>query len=121
MTTAAQRIAFGHYGERVAARRLRQAGMVILDRNWRGLEGELDIVAQDGPTLVICEVKARRSQRYGHPLESIDDAKLERMMQLAHRWMKARQREFAAIRLDVVAIIADGHGAPEVEHIRGLG
>ncbi|MFE7527325.1 YraN family protein [Kitasatospora sp. NPDC057542] len=39
--------ALGRYGERVAARRLAEAGLRILDRNWRCVEGELDIVALD--------------------------------------------------------------------------
>ena len=55
------RRAVGAYGERVAAEHLVAAGLVLLDRNWRCTDGELDIVARDGAdTLVICEVKTRR-------------------------------------------------------------
>jgi putative endonuclease len=44
--------ALGDYGERVAARHLTDQGMVVLDRNWRCEEGELDLVLRDGPALV---------------------------------------------------------------------
>ena len=51
--------ALGRYGERVAADHLRSLGMVVLARNWRCRFGEIDLVARDGSTLVICEVKTR--------------------------------------------------------------
>ena len=60
-TTAASRQALGAYGETLAARLLTvERGMVLLDRNWRCPEGELDLVLRDGDVLVACEVKTRR-------------------------------------------------------------
>lgn len=56
--------ALGRYGEDLAARRLRQSGMAILERNWRCREGELDIVARQADALVVCEVKTRRAGGY---------------------------------------------------------
>ena len=55
--------ALGRYGEDVAARRLRESGMTILERNWRCAEGEIDIVARHRDALVICEVKTRRASQ----------------------------------------------------------
>ena len=52
--------AVGAYGERVAARALGDAGLSIIEQNWRCATGEIDIVALDGATLVFCEVKTRR-------------------------------------------------------------
>ena len=54
--------ALGLYGERVAAAHLRSLGMVVLARNWRCRFGEIDLVARDGSTFVICEVKTRTSR-----------------------------------------------------------
>ena len=59
-TTAAQRQALGGYGERVAERHLVGLGLVVLDRNWRCEDGEIDLVLRDGTVLVVCEVKTRR-------------------------------------------------------------
>jgi len=53
-TTKTRRQALGAFGEDVAARHLREQGMVVLDRNWRCAEGEIDLVLRDGPVLVVC-------------------------------------------------------------------
>jgi len=67
--------AVGDYGEQVACAHLTDAGLEVLERNWRCDQGELDIVARDGDTLVFCEVKTRRSDRFGSPLEAVTRAK----------------------------------------------
>ena len=85
-TTAAQRQALGAYGERVAATHLTDQGMVVLDRNWRCDQGELDLVLRDGEVLVACEVKTRSSDVGGSPHEAVDDAKLQRLHRLLWRW-----------------------------------
>lgn len=46
-----ERNALGAYGERVAATHLAEAGLELLDRNWRCSEGELDLVLREGDTL----------------------------------------------------------------------
>ena len=57
--------AWGRYGEDVASRYLAEAGLVVLERNWRCPAGEIDIVARDGAALVVCEVKTRRDDAFG--------------------------------------------------------
>ncbi|MET0711591.1 MAG: YraN family protein, partial [Jiangellaceae bacterium] len=49
----------GSYGEQVAVRHLEQAGFTIVARNWRCEIGEIDVIALDGATVVVCEVKTR--------------------------------------------------------------
>jgi putative endonuclease len=46
--------AIGEYGERIAVEHLEQAGYTIIDRNWRCDLGEIDVVALDGTTVVVC-------------------------------------------------------------------
>ena len=116
--TYAQRKALGDFGERLAARRLVESGLVVLDRNWRCPDGEIDIVARDGSVLVVCEVKTRSSDRYGTPLEAITAAKSARLHRLGLRWLAehpARAR-FTGVRVDVVAVVTSASG-PEVEHL----
>ncbi|MFJ8739250.1 YraN family protein [Embleya sp. NPDC127516] len=114
----------GRYGERVAARFLAEAGMAVLDRNWRCRDGEIDIVARDGPTLVVCEVKTRRAGGFEHPLEAVGAVKARRLRVLAERWLLAHPlgcppgRE---VRIDLVAVVPAERGAALVEHIRGVG
>ncbi|HYX97629.1 MAG TPA: YraN family protein, partial [Geodermatophilus sp.] len=69
----------GARGERIAAAHLTDSGLRVLDRNWRCREGELDIVARDGDTLVFCEVKTRRAVGFGHPVEAVGHAKQRRL------------------------------------------
>lgn len=113
--------ALGRYGEDVAARFLADAGMAVLERNWRCPDGEIDIVARDGATLVICEVKTRRDDRFGGPLEAVTWAKAARLRRLAGRWLAERDMAATSVRIDLVAIWADGRGTrPRVEHRRGV-
>ncbi len=112
--------ALGAYGERVAARHLVESGMVLLDRNWRCDEGEVDLVLRDGSALVVCEVKTRTSTAHGHPHEAITDDKLARLMRLGERWADAHQLRPPETRVDLVAVLRPRRGATRVEHVRGL-
>lgn len=112
--------AIGKYGEEVAARFLTAQGMTVLDRNWRCDAGEIDIVARDGNTLVVCEVKTRSSLAYGSPLEAVDRAKAGRQHRLAARWLAASGLRVPAIRIDVVAVLRGARGAATVDHRRGV-
>jgi putative endonuclease len=110
----------GRRGEDLAAELLAGQGMVVLDRNWRCDIGEIDLVARDGRELVVCEVKTRRSTTYGTPLEAVDWAKVTRLHRLAYRWLDAHRLRAAAVRVDVVAVLAPHRGPPALEHLRDL-
>jgi putative endonuclease len=118
--TAAARTALGRYGEAVAERHLRSLGMVVLDRNWRCDEGELDLVLRDGPVLVACEVKTRRGTTCGTPHEAVDEVKLARLRRLAERWTHEHGLRPAEVRVDLVAVLRGAKGAALVDHVRGL-
>jgi len=111
----------GRQGEQLAVDHLQRAGLRILDRNWRCAEGEVDIVAAERRTLVICEVKTRSGVRYGTPLEAITRQKRNRLRRLAIRWVVAHGVLFDEVRIDVVGVLRDGSGGCAVEHVRGVG
>lgn len=111
----------GQFGERLAGRRLVEAGMTVIDRNWRCEAGELDLVLRDGEVLVVCEVKTRTSAAYGHPLEAVGAAKAQRLRRLAARWLEEHDVRPAGVRIDVVGVLLRERGGPEVEHVRGIG
>ena len=119
MATAQQRMATGGYGEGTAARYLTDLGMVVLDRNWRCVHGEIDIVARDGPTLVFCEVKTRRSARFGAPAEAVGVAKVGRLRRLATLWIAASGLTSPDVRFDVLSVLPQASGPASVEHLRG--
>jgi putative endonuclease len=119
--TAASRQALGEYGERLAGRHLCARGMVLLDRNWRCDEGEIDLVLREGDVLVVCEVKTRSSLDCGTPHEAVDDAKLERLRRLAGRWAEAHGVAPPDVRIDLVAILRPPRGPSVLEHVAGVG
>jgi putative endonuclease len=110
----------GAYGERVAAQRLVDEGMVLVDRNWRCDLGEIDLVLRDGDVLVFCEVKTRTSAAYGHPLEAVSPAKAARLQGLAVRWVEEHGVHSEGLRIDLVGVLLAERGAADVEHVRGV-
>ena len=116
-----QKDALGQRGERAAADYLTEAGLQILDRNWRCADGEIDIVAADGRALVICEVKTRSSARYGTPIEAVSRPKHARLRRLAIRWVVAHGLLFEEIRIDVLGVLKSASGDLSIEHVRGVG
>jgi putative endonuclease len=112
--------AVGRYGEGVAAAHLLAAGWDILDRNWRGGCGELDIVALEGSELVVVEVKTRTGDSFGHPAEAVTPTKLARLRRLAAQWLDSHDVRPRSVRIDVIAVRAARRGAATVEHLRGV-
>ncbi len=119
-TTAAARQALGRYGEDVAARHLLEQGLVLLERNWRCDEGEIDLVLREGSTLVVCEVKTRTSLEAGTPHEAVTETKLARLKRLGERWAAERGVRPAGTRVDLVAVLRPRRGPAVIDHVAGL-
>lgn len=100
----------GEFGERFAAQTLVNEGYSIRDRNWRVLEGELDIVAEREGVIVFVEVKTRVSDFFGNPEESITKQKQKRIVRAALAYLKAMQIEDADWRIDMVAVECNARG-----------
>jgi putative endonuclease len=117
------RRALGNRAEDICAAQLRRRGWRVLDRNWRVRTGEIDIVAMDGRTLVILEVKAHSSlNRSGPPTPvlAVGPQKQRRLRRLASAWLVTRRqvRGFENLRFDVVGITFLPDGAVgDYEHI----
>lgn len=111
----------GRQGEQLAADFLLEAGLRILDRNWRCSQGEIDIVASEGRTLVVCEVKTRSGVRFGTPLESVTRQKAWRQRRLAVAWLRAQGLLYDEIRIDVIGVLRTASGEFSIEHVRGVG
>lgn len=112
--------ALGRYGEELAARFLTRNGWEVVDRNWRCSSGELDIVARRNGVLAICEVKTRRSTRFGSPLEAVTPQKLLRLRRLAGQWLAMHAHSSSTVRIDVVSVLVDDAGLTQVQHIEGV-
>jgi putative endonuclease len=112
--------AVGKYGEELAARYLVEAGFAILERNWRCELGEIDIVARDGDTLVVCEVKTRTSTTHGTALESVSGRKLTQLRRSLSKWLELHGVHPDGVRIDVVTVWVPPSGGPQVERIAGV-
>jgi putative endonuclease len=119
----ATRIQLGPVGEELAARYLREAGLVILARNWRWsggeVRGELDIVARDGEVLVFCEVKTRRGAGAGGPVAAVTSRKQTQIRRLAAAFLAQHPGRRCGVRFDVVGVTLPRGGPATLEHLRG--
>lgn len=113
----------GDAGEALVARWYEARGFVVVDRNWRCREGELDLVCADPTVLVFCEVKTRRSTAFGSPLEAVTVTKQRRIRVLARKWLdeqgSAGGRRAPRLRFDVAAVLALPGAAPQVQVVEG--
>lgn len=112
--------ALGALGERHAARALRAKGFQLLEANYRRKQGELDLIARDGDTLVFVEVRTRTSSLHQTPLSSVDARKQEKIAHLARLYLRDRRLTECYCRFDVVEVYATPEGAiQQVNHIPG--
>jgi putative endonuclease len=109
----------GKHGEQVAVDYLLAHDMQILDRNWRCPDGEIDVVAREGRTLVIVEVKTRSGRTHGTAFEAVTEAKVARLRRLAGRWLGEQGEGFDAVRIDVIALERFA-GDLVIRHERGM-
>jgi putative endonuclease len=109
----------GKRGEDLATDYLAGTGLVVLSRNWRCRDGELDLVATDGERLVVCEVKTRSGTGYGEPSEGVTPAKAARIRRVAAEWLRVHKVGWCEIRFDILAVLCPPDGPVTVEHLQG--
>lgn len=104
----------GREKEELAEEYLCQQGYKILEKNFYGRFGEIDIIAREGDTLVFAEVKYRKSERLGNPLEAVDARKQKRICRTAlYYFAKHHISDSTPCRFDVIGIIGD-----DITHIK---
>jgi putative endonuclease len=112
----------GARGEDLAAAFLEKKGYVILERNYRFMRAEVDLIAflptadyTRGGDLVFVEVKWRRSSQFGSPEAAVDATKKRNLMTAAEAYLHERKMEGTPCRFDVIAIRGDAV-SPRIEH-----
>lgn len=110
----------GRKGEETACNYLISLGYKIIDRNWHySRNAEIDIIAEDKGILVFVEVKTRTTLNYGHPFESINYMKLQKIHKAILGYISKSKIKYKSYRFDGIAII--GLQNPKIEHIKNLG
>lgn len=99
--------ALGKWGEVEAIRLLKENGLEVIEANWTFLHLEIDIVAKDGDTLVVVEVKTRGTDAYGEPEMFVTRAKQKKLIRAAN-WYLQNKNLANEVRFDVVGIVKNG-------------
>ncbi len=113
MTTHNQ--ALGQFGEDAAASWYSEHGYTVVDRNWRGLAGELDLVVSHRPSgqtaaeIVFAEVKTRTNPRFGEGVLAVNWKKQQRIRRLSGQWLSEQRQRFEGVRFDIVDVDARGN------------
>lgn len=109
--------ALGIKGENLATKFLKKKGYRIIARNYKTPIGEIDIIAQDGNTIVFVEVKTRADELFGHPFEAVNKRKRKKLKDLALLYLKRQGKEYP-LRFDILSILYRDDGKKEIEHIK---
>jgi putative endonuclease len=116
MTPSGSTKSFGQHGEQLAVNYLKQRSYSIVTTNWRCKQGEIDIIASRGDTLVFVEVRTRHAASSEPAFESITPRKRAKLIALAHTYLAAYPANTSPWRIDVIAIGISRSGVPIIEH-----
>ena len=108
----------GAIGEQQALNYLENKGYKLIDKNWHfSKNAEIDLIMQDGDTLVFVEVKKRSSLDYGHPFEAITKTKMQNIKLAVQAYLaqNGENLKFKNFRIDGIAVIQD-----KIEHLENI-
>jgi putative endonuclease len=106
----------GLLGERIAARWLMREGWTVLAHRFRSGHRDIDLVVRRGNEVAFVEVKARRGERFGSPIEAVHFRKRRELGRSARVWVDRHGTPTLQYRFDVVGILLIGHSV-RVRHI----
>jgi putative endonuclease len=110
---------FGNEQESLAAEYLNQQGLILLERNYYTRLGEIDLIMQDGDTLVFIEVRSRTNADFIDPITSINARKQKRMHRAAQVYLKHhRLTNKVKARIDVLGMLHNAHGGTQFNWIK---
>lgn len=107
----------GLQGEKAAIFVLKKKGFQILEHNFYATYGEIDLIAQEGDTIVFVEVKRRSNEKNGLPREAVNWKKQQRILSAALEYIGQNNLENTNFRFDVMEIM-DWQGKLYYNHIK---
>lgn len=105
----------GQIGEILAANYLKSKGYTVLETNWRFKNLEADIIACIGDTMVVAEVKTRKSNFFGEPETFVNKQKQRNLIKAAHEYIQRKELDLE-VRFDIISVIMNSQGS-KVNHI----
>ena len=112
-----ERLELGRFGEELAYKKIKRLGYKKIVRNYRCPQGEVDLIANDGDTLVFIEIKTRRDKSVGYAKEAVNARKRRQLSKVALFYMKSNNCFETKARFDVIAVSLKG-GKPLIEVIK---
>lgn len=109
----------GDRGEEIACQYLESKGYFILHRNWRASTLEIDIICKNERKLIFVEVKYRKNNHFGEPVEFISEQKMENLSIAAGSYIEEKLYE-GMIQFDVVGIRPVGDGHYKIRHLEDV-
>ena len=103
----------GNQAEKVALSYLEQQGLTLIKKNYQTRLGEIDLIMQDGKSIVFVEVRLRKNNIFGGASESITQAKQRKIAKVAEQFLQHNGNQ--ACRFD--AIVMD---KAEIQHIQWI-
>lgn len=110
----------GRYGERFAAKWLRQKGYTLLSANWRYGRDEIDLVCRDKHVVVFVEVKTRREGSLVSAFYSVTRKKKKALRRVCTAYLRHLKRPPQHVRFDIVTVTLKETGDPVVGHYENV-
>ncbi|MFC2158096.1 YraN family protein [Acidobacteriota bacterium] len=108
----------GRSGERTAEIFLRKLGYSILEKGFRFLRGEIDIIAREADCIVFVEVKTRSEEEFGFAEESIGQEKQKQIRKTAEGYLFLNSFQDRECRFDVISVITDKNKDFLIRHFK---
>ena len=107
----------GKTGEEIAQQFLIDKGFIILAKNWRFRNVEIDIVAQKNNFISVVEVKTRSSNAFGEPITFVNKQKQKLLIQGAEWFCEQKNINDVEINFDIISIIIKKDNTHSIEHV----
>lgn len=111
----AEHNALGKQGEKLAIDYLLKHGYDILEKNYRHLKAEVDIIARKDAILVAVEVKTRSTPEFGDPHEFVKPKQIQRLVKAVNNYIIKNDLD-VEVRFDIIAIVKNAAGT-RIEHL----
>ncbi len=106
----------GRLGERAAKRYLKKAGLKFLYANFRGEQGEIDLIFREKEILIFVEVKTRSSEAWRRPAAAVNRDKQRKIVATARDYLRLLERSDIPVRYDIVEVLLDEGCVNEIRH-----
>lgn len=106
----------GKYGEDAATKLVEEKGYIILERNYRALGTEIDIIAMNRGILVFIEVKTRTSRKYGNAYEAVNSFKMKNIINTSLSYIMKNNLESSQVRYDIIEVYVNENLINHIEN-----